>query len=492
MFDSLLRRCSWVRNGKAAVTRFRLLRAERLEGRCLLAAAFDVMNLVSDQVGAAPIHDPRLTNAWGVAIDPARGGFMVADGGSGLATQYQGDVAGSAFARGPVAIVIPDGSDSRPTGVVHNGTSDFVISLHGSSGPAELLFATETGRLVAWRAELLSTFMQGQIVATTDGAIYKGLALASDGGNNYLYAADFHNRKIDVFDSSFQPVSLDGSFSDVSIPADYAPFNIQLLGSELFVTYAQRDAEGEDDVPGNGHGFVDVFDTQGHLLRSLIAHGPLNSPWGLAKAPDAFGEFSNALLVGNFGDGWINAFDPATGEFLDSFRNRHGIPLHIDGLWGISFGDGISAGDSHSLYFAAGPNDEAHGLLGKVVKLGPLIGGPASPAHATKLAVGIAAMESAPSGTGNHHAGLAAEAGPPSGRHGEQPKVVSKIVHVAGGVQGRSSGSTRSRRGHSSTDVDAFFTSLGTADSLTATMARRMHSNLQRGPTAKAHADGAR
>jgi uncharacterized protein (TIGR03118 family) len=202
-----------------------------------------------------------------------------------------------------------------------------------------------------------------------EGAIYKGLALSADGDRYLLYATDFHNAKVDVFDGNFLPVSLDAdAFIDTTIPSGFAPFGIQAINGVIFVTYAKQDDDQEDDVAGPGLGYVNAYDASGHLLQRVAERGKLNAPWGLALAPANFGKFSNHLLVGNFGDGAIIAYDlnkhlPHPGTRL---RQTDGSPIHIDGLWGISFGNGLEKQDTNALFFTAGPNDEANGLYGRI------------------------------------------------------------------------------------------------------------------------------
>jgi uncharacterized protein (TIGR03118 family) len=196
--------------------------------------------------------------------------------------------------------------------------------------------------------------------------VYTGLAIGQAGTATFLYACDFEHGRIDVYDKDFQIVQLDGSFSDPNIPNSYSPFNIQNLAGKLYVTYAQQSHSDPDEETGHGSGFVDVFDTDGNLLQRLIRGNHLNAPWGLALSPASFGPFSNALLVGNFGDGRIHAFDATDGKFLGSLEDETGKPIVIEGLWAIAFGNGVSAGDSNALYFAAGPDDETHGLFGSL------------------------------------------------------------------------------------------------------------------------------
>jgi uncharacterized protein (TIGR03118 family) len=197
-------------------------------------------------------------------------------------------------------------------------------------------------------------------------AIYKGLAIGANASGNFLYAANFHAGTIDVFDKDFHQVQLAGSFTDPDIHTGFAPFNIQNLERNLYVTYAKQDADGEDDVAGPANGYVDVFDTDGNLLHRVATRGRLNSPWGLAIAPPPFGAFAGDLLVGNFGDGRINVIDPVSGEFLAQLRGPNNRPITIDGLWGLIVGNGGNGGDADKVYFTAGPDDETHGLFGSL------------------------------------------------------------------------------------------------------------------------------
>jgi uncharacterized protein (TIGR03118 family) len=203
-------------------------------------------------------------------------------------------------------------------------------------------------------------------VVSNASAVYKGLALAANGQGHFLYAANFSQANVDVFDSSFSAVTLAGTFDDPQLPPGFAPFGIQNINGDLYVTYAKQDEEKKDDVPGPGLGFVNVFDANGHLLHRVTSRGPLNAPWGLALAPAGFGRFSNRLLVGNFGNGRINAFDVATGRFVGQLRGTDGHPLIINGLWGLSFGNGVLNQPTDVLFFTAGPDDENHGLYGYI------------------------------------------------------------------------------------------------------------------------------
>jgi len=252
-----------------------------------------------------------------------------------------------------LTVSIPGGA---PTGQVFNDTSAFLLP--GTTTAARFIFLGEDGDLSAWAGGPAAT-----LVGHTEGAVYKGLALAHGPSGPMLLAANFHDNRIDVFDGTFAPVDSAGMFSDPALPSGYAPFNVAELGGQIFVSYARQDADREDDVAGPAHGFVDVYSTAGALVKRFATHGVLNSPWGMTIAPASFGQFSGDLLIGNFGDGRIHAFDPSTGEVLGILRGTSGRPLAIDGLWGLMVGDAVAGGTS-SVWFSAGPDDETHGLLG--------------------------------------------------------------------------------------------------------------------------------
>jgi uncharacterized protein (TIGR03118 family) len=200
-----------------------------------------------------------------------------------------------------------------------------------------------------------------------NGAIYKGLAIASFSGANYIYAADFRNARVDVYNASFQKVSLPGgNFSDPTLPAGYGPFGIQAIGGKIYVSFAKKGASGPDEVHGMGLGYIDVFDSSGAMIRRLVSNGALNAPWGMAMAPASFGTFSGMLLVGNFGDGRINAYDPNTGASMGTLNSASGAPIVIDGLWALAFGNGVSNQPTNTLFYTAGPGDEMHGLYGRI------------------------------------------------------------------------------------------------------------------------------
>ena len=311
-------------------------------------------NLVSDQPGVARLTDPQLVNAWGMSRGPNTP-VWVSDNGADVTTLYNGAVPGNP--ESPVAKVltvsIPGGA---PTGQVFNDTSAFLLP--GTTTAARFIFLGEDGDLSAWAGGPAAT-----LVGHTEGAVYKGLALAHGPSGPMLLAANFHDNRIDVFDGTFAPVDSAGMFSDPALPSGYAPFNVAELGGQIFVSYARQDADREDDVAGPAHGFVDVYSTSGALVKRFATHGVLNSPWGMTIAPASFGQFSGDLLIGNFGDGRIHAFDPSAGEVLGILRGTSGRPLAIDGLWGLMVGDAVAGGTS-SVWFSAGPDDESHGLLG--------------------------------------------------------------------------------------------------------------------------------
>ncbi|HVX15013.1 MAG TPA: TIGR03118 family protein [Pirellulales bacterium] len=332
------------------------------------AGGFLRLNLVSDQPGDGLILDPNLVNPWGVAYLPD-GPFWVADNNSNVSTIYSADVNGSPLDQSKLVVSIPDGN---PTGIVANTTSSFVVGSGSASGPADFIFASENGDITAWNPTVSST--QAQLEASVPGAVYKGLALANNGTANELFATNFAAGTIDVFDSSFHQVTLPaGAFTDPNLPAGFAPFGIDLLNGKLYVSYAKQDAEKHDDVAGFGNGFIDIYNLDGTLAQRLVtgqpgnSASPLNSPWGMVIAPAGFGDFGGDLLVGNFGDGKINAFDPNNGTFVGTLTDPSGNPLVIDGLWSIVFGNGTTAGNTNTLFFAAGTDGENHGTFGELV-----------------------------------------------------------------------------------------------------------------------------
>lgn len=321
-------------------------------------------NLVTDTPTIPAEHiDPNLVNSWGVAFNPF--GFVwVADNGTGLATLYDGNGV-------PQSLVVTIPGPSRdvtgtPTGIVFYGGPDFIVREHYREGPARFIFAAEDGGISAWAPNVEPT-RAIRVFSSRDGAVYKGLALSANGKAPLLYATDFHNNRVDVFDADFKPVHMHHkSFHDPDLPKGFAPFGIQAINGDIYVSYAKQDEARHDDVAGPGNGFVNVFDPEGRLIRRLISRGELNSPWGMTLAPASFGEFGSRLLVGNFGNGRLNAFDLKSGKFVGQLRGVDRKPLFIDGLWGIQFGNGLEHQPTNTLFFASGPQHENHGLYGRL------------------------------------------------------------------------------------------------------------------------------
>jgi len=323
---------------------------------------FNQTNLVSDIPGLAMITDPNLVNSWGIS-ESSSSPFWISDNGAGLSTLYKVTGSSPPVAIVPLVVTIPGaapGTTSAPTGQVFNslaGSGAFKLS---NGNPATFLFDSEDGAISGWNGGTSAEIM----VNNAPGAVYKGLAI-SDFNGGTLYATNFRAGAIDAFDSNFNP-TLTGDFVDPNLPTGYAPFNDKVINGELYVTYALQDAAKHDDVPGPGHGFVDVFNLDGALDERLISNGALNSPWGLQIAPSSFGQFAGDLLVGNFGDGEIHAYNATTGAFLGTLDRANGNPLVIDGLWALTIGNGGSGGSLNTLYFTAGPDGENHGLFGSV------------------------------------------------------------------------------------------------------------------------------
>jgi len=326
--------------------------------------AYYQQNLVSDLPGVADSTDTNLVNPWGLAFSAA-GPFWLSDNRTGLSTLYNSNGIPQALV---VTVPTPPGATSpaTPTGIIFNSSTNFTVA---ASAPAHFIFATEDGTISGWNSGTNAVLK----VNNSSSAVYKGLAFGSSNGSNYIYAANFFAGTIDVFDGNYNAVTLAGSFVDPSIPAGFAPFNIQNIGGQLYVTYAMQDATKHHDIAGPGNGYVNVFDTSGNFIQRLISQGALNSPWGLAKAPAGFGPFAGALLVGNFGNARINAFDPSTGAALGTLNGPSGNPISIVGLWALAVGNGGSGGDAHTVYFTAGipglGNVQDHGLFGSLTAL---------------------------------------------------------------------------------------------------------------------------
>ncbi len=309
-------------------------------------------NIVSDQPGQAALTDPNLVNAWGMSHGPNTP-VWVSDNGTNKSTLYTGANGVAPPSIVGLVVSIPGGA---PTGQVFNDTTGF--DLPGTTTPARFMFASEDGDITVWNGGTAAV-----IAKHVDGAVYKGLGLAHSPFGPLLLAADFTGGVVDVFDSSFTKLDVPLLFHDPNLPKGYGPFNVTELGGKVYVTYAKIDPVTGDDVAGPGRGFVDVYTNYGALISRLVSHGALNSPWGLAIAPADFGRFSNDLLVGNFGNGRINVYDPTTGHFLGALSTSAGNPIVIDGLWALIVGD-PAAGGTDSVWFSAGPDDEQHGLVG--------------------------------------------------------------------------------------------------------------------------------
>ena len=319
------------------------------------ADTYSWQNFQSDIPGVAAHVDPNLVNPWGMAVSP-NGIIWVSDNGTGVSTLYNQD--GTA---NPLVVEIPTAARNRgvgnPTGQVFNGTPFFQVTKNGNSAPAFFIFVSEDGSISGWNPTLDQTHA---IIAVDNGtnrgvnrAIYKGATLGVANGDNFLYVTNFHSGKVETYDENFHRVNPNG-FADPTLPAGYGPFGIRNINDEIFVAYAKQDRKREDDVPGPGFGFVNVFNTSGNFLRRLISNGELNAPWGLALVEDG-------LWVGNFGDGRINNYDPVTGAFIETLMTADGTPLEFEGLWDLlPLGEGV--------FFTAGIADEEHGLFGMITE----------------------------------------------------------------------------------------------------------------------------
>jgi uncharacterized protein (TIGR03118 family) len=423
---------SWIRNVLDRGRDRRAVRAyrpalESLEERCLLDATVLQTNLVSDLPGVAQVQDPNLVNPWGIS-ESGGSPFWISDNNAGATTLYntQGQPVPITRTQTQNFATIPTpgdptGSGGTPTGTVFNtdlGGGGFKVTNGTTSAPAIFLFVTEDGTIVGWnpgvnpagsdpaKAGTFATIAldnSGNNFTEPDpnkqtGAVYKGLAIASAGtpifsgdasSTTVIYATNFRSGQIEVYDPSFQRITLpSGAFTDPDLPRGYAPFNVQELNGKIYVTYAKQDQAKHDDDAGPHRGFVDVFNLDGtpglaNGQVRLVSRGPLNSPWGLAIAPSSFGSLSGALLVGNFGDGHIHAFNASTGAFMGTLTDPDGEPIQIDGLWALKVGNGGNGGDANKVYFTAGLFGETHGLFGSLAAAAP--GSPEGPAEAQML-----------------------------------------------------------------------------------------------------------
>lgn len=321
-------------------------------------AGYAATNLVSDIPGVAKRTDTNLVNPWGIAVGSS-GTIWVANNGTGTSTLYD-------FHGVPQTLVVnipasaSNSEGANPTGIVFNSGPGFVVSNGTTSGPSVFIFVGEDGSISGWSPTVDST---NAIIAVDDGeegSVYKGAALGESSSGLRLFVTNFSAGEVSIYDDTFAEIEDEDAFVDPDIPATFSPFGIENINGLIYVTYAKRDREGEDDVPGPGHGYVSVFDPDGNFIKRLISRGRLNSPWGLALAPNNFGNMSGALLVGNFGDGLIHGYDINTGALLGTMTKPDGNPLVLDELWALH-----TLG-AKSVYFTAGIVEEEHGLFGVI------------------------------------------------------------------------------------------------------------------------------
>jgi uncharacterized protein (TIGR03118 family) len=323
-----------------------------------LAQKVNIAYLTSDLPGVGAFNDANLVNPWGLSIAPT-GAWWVSDNATGLSTLYAGTGQPQSL-----VVTIPSATGQgtgTPTGTVYNAsTTDFKI--HGFAAP--FLFCTEDGTLSGWYTSTVAFIT----VNNNNGAVYKGMALAQASGANYLYVANFHAATVEVYDKNYASHSFGpNAFVDSTIPSGFAPFNIQLIpGNRLVVTYAKQDANKHDDVPGPSNGYVDVYDTQGNLQFRLVRNVYLNSPWGVVVVPQGFPGLTGDLLIGNFGSGLITAYNASTGAWIGNVLNVNDLPVQIDGLWALAFGNGGAGGPATTLFFTAGAFGEGHGIFGAI------------------------------------------------------------------------------------------------------------------------------
>jgi uncharacterized protein (TIGR03118 family) len=335
--------------------------AELLGDDIVNGNSFRQTNIVSDGTVPAETIDPNLINPWGISTPGPNGPFWISDNNAGVTTFYTLD--GAKVGQKDIAPPLGQMGAGTPTGQVFNSTQGFDITQNGVTAPALFIFATEDGTISGWSPSVNPNSSviavdnsKGGNVNGGDGAVYKGLAIGTDKDGTFLYAANFRNGSVDMFDSKFNLVK---SFTDPTIPAGYAPFNVQVLDGKLFVTFAKQDADRHDDVAGPHNGFVDEFNLKGEMIQRVASRGPLDSPWGLAIAPKGFGEWSGDLLVGNFGDGTISIFNPKTDQYLGKLDRPNGEPFHARDLWALQ-----ASGDN--ILFTAGLAHESHGLFGEL------------------------------------------------------------------------------------------------------------------------------
>jgi uncharacterized protein (TIGR03118 family) len=318
--------------------------------------AYDEIALVSDIKGKAPLTDAKLVNPWGIAIGKT---LWVANAGTGTATVYTGGQ--GSIKKMATTVWIPGGT---PTGQVVNTSDDFTIKGKGGKGPATFIFSSPSGAITGWNAEVDPN--NAIISAFTRNADYKGLALMETNKGNFLLGADFAHNRVHVWDGDFSEVRLGHrAFRDPFLPKGYSAYNVKIVGDVVIVVFALRDHKTGKVVPGKGHGFISAFTPSGRFVRRLVSRGHLNAPWAVTLAPKGFGAYSGALLIGNFGDGWINAYNPHNGRYLGALRRSDGHPIVIEGLWDLAPGTKENGGEG-SIWFSAGIQKVQHGLLGVI------------------------------------------------------------------------------------------------------------------------------
>ncbi|WP_186058841.1 TIGR03118 family protein [Burkholderia gladioli] len=328
-----------------------------------LKTQFKSTTLVSDGSATAANIDPNLKNGWGIAFNPT-GVMWVSDNNTHLSTLYDGNGVPQSL-----VVTIPAnaaGTAAGPTGIVFNKTAaDFQISANGGAASnAVFMWATDAGTIAAWSPKVLPTQAVNAYDDGAGGAVYKGLAIGVNGGANVIYATDFHKKKVDTFDRAFNKI-LVGKFVDPNLPAGFSPFGIAAIGNTVYVSYAVLGSNGKTQVNGAGNGVVDAFDTAGNFVKRIATGGTLNSPWGMVIAPSNFGSASNDLLVGNFGDGTVDVFDPNSNALIGALPNPDGSTFKQAGIWGMSFGNNAANQPSNTLFYAAGPTPTT-GVYGRI------------------------------------------------------------------------------------------------------------------------------
>jgi uncharacterized protein (TIGR03118 family) len=335
-----------MKTGIATLLTAALMTSAAMAGHAPKAAKFNVVPLVSDQAGVAPNTDPNLVNPWGIAYSPG-GPAWVSDQGTSVSTLYDRTT-------GAPQSLIVNIPGRFPTGQVYNHSGGFTISANGKSGSSVFMFDTLTGTIAGWNSSVDVNNAVTAVDDSDEGAVYTGLAIDSTG--QHLYAADFANNEVSIYNNKFKET---GSFTDSSLPKGFVPFNVAVLNGKVYVAFAKRAKSGGSKA-GKGLGYVDAFDLDGNLQQQLIAKGDLNAPWGLTIAPAKFGGLDGSLLVGNFGNGQIHAYDINTGAEIATLKGADGKPIAIDGLWTVDAGPGAS------VTFTAGPVEETHGLYGLI------------------------------------------------------------------------------------------------------------------------------